>query len=564
MPTCIQCATSKVKCDKKSPCGRCIRRGTKCTPQTRKRGRPAKSGSQSAARDASGNENVQDEDLDEHSDEGAGVEDEDDEEFVRGHARGRHRPRPGRDFSSRQAQYSPRHSRPSQPPHQPQRRQHPHAQANPHAHHRQQLPLPVSHSKLAAKQQHIPTHQKQDYLQRYRQAQHHLVGQQFESRQQPPSLAQSSKQQYSDPRAPEYRGGGGGARTVQHEKLNVIRDESRIAGFLETLLHQSLTNSRFANSKRHLHNPATELLCQSIVQGTLLGYNEQALHAVLKVCEQLEIDGQSKLQWCKQFDAAKQGTRAAQDKQAESGDKALGAPPPTDAPSDTPQTKTGHLADTHVLNIQYTRLPKFINTLVRADPPAFLYAYYNGQQTFASNDAWERSLVPVEDVRRRSFSSRNWTVLDCIARSLVEDVDRHDFFMTAVDILLSGRCDEERSCVVQCRAQQRKFVGYVKLRIWTDSFTQSLLIAVQISELPVSKHVRPLLSNERLRGELSPGEALVESTQRLVESRKRSNPNFNAERELLTDEQLLASMLPLDEILELDTLDIDAVATYLH
>ena len=50
----------------------------------------------------------------------------------------------------------------------------------------------------------------------------------------------------------------------------------------------------------------------------------------------------------------------------------------------------------------------------------------------------------MEDVRRRSFSSRNWTVLDCIARSLIEDVDRHDFFMAAVDILLSGRCDEER------------------------------------------------------------------------------------------------------------------------
>mmetsp|Transcript_29789 Transcript_29789/g.69133 ORF Transcript_29789/g.69133 Transcript_29789/m.69133 type:complete len:137 (+) Transcript_29789:87-497(+) len=136
--------------------------------------------------------------------------------------------------------------------------------------------------------------------------------------------------------------------------------------------------------------------------------------------------------------------------------------------------------------------------------------------------------------------------------------------MAAVDLLLGGRCEEERSCVLECRAQQRKFVGFVKLRIWTDGATQSLMVAVQISELPLSKHVRPLLPNKRLR-EYCSGDALVESTRALVESRKRANPSqFHAERELLTDEQLLASMLPLDEILELDTLDIDAIATYLH
>ena len=174
---------------------------------------------------------------------------------------------------------------------------------------------------------------------------------------------------------------------MQHEKLNVIRDESRIAGFLETLLHQSLTNTRFANSKRHLHNPATELLCQSIVQGTLLGFNEQALHAVLKVCEQLEIDGQAAMQWCKRFDVAKQGATGRHEKPVSEG-KPLGAPSPSSLPSNTAQAKAGRLADTHVLNIQYMRLPKYINSLVRADPPAFLYAYHNGQQTFASNDAW--------------------------------------------------------------------------------------------------------------------------------------------------------------------------------
>ena len=37
--TCLQCAQSKVRCDKEFPCGRCKKRGTVCTPQTRKRGR---------------------------------------------------------------------------------------------------------------------------------------------------------------------------------------------------------------------------------------------------------------------------------------------------------------------------------------------------------------------------------------------------------------------------------------------------------------------------------------------------------------------------------------------
>lgn len=179
---------------------------------------------------------------------------------------------------------------------------------------------------------------------------------------------------------------------MQHETLNVIRDESRIAGFLETLLHQRLTNPRFMNSKRHLHNSATELVCQSIVQGTLFGYNEQALHAVLKVCEQLEIDGQSKMEWCKGLDVRKHGAAGGDEKQATSDGKAPDTPSPSASPSEAAETaktaKTENHIDTHVLNIQYMRLPKFINNLIRADQPAFLYAYHNGQQTFASNDAW--------------------------------------------------------------------------------------------------------------------------------------------------------------------------------
>ena len=37
--TCVQCAQSKVRCDKGAPCGRCVRRGTICTSQARKRGK---------------------------------------------------------------------------------------------------------------------------------------------------------------------------------------------------------------------------------------------------------------------------------------------------------------------------------------------------------------------------------------------------------------------------------------------------------------------------------------------------------------------------------------------
>merc|ERR1712086_818879 len=37
---CMDCWRAKVKCDRQSPCSRCVRKGLECTPQLRRRGRP--------------------------------------------------------------------------------------------------------------------------------------------------------------------------------------------------------------------------------------------------------------------------------------------------------------------------------------------------------------------------------------------------------------------------------------------------------------------------------------------------------------------------------------------
>ena len=140
-------------------------------------------------------------------------------------------------------------------------------------------------------------------------------------------------------------------------------------------------------------------------------------------------------------------------------------------------------AETHVVSIQYMRLPKFVNNLVRGDQPAFLYAYHNGQQTYASNDSWcvpqsfplpllslpftgstlsackemkeattnptphmlgprERTLVPADEVRQNSFSNQNWTVLDSLGHALFDESDRHEFHLASIELVLVGRSGE--------------------------------------------------------------------------------------------------------------------------
>ena len=70
-------------------------------------------------------------------------------------------------------------------------------------------------------------------------------------------------------------------------------------------------------------------------------------------------------------------------------------------------------------------------------------------------------------------------------------------------------------------------------------------------------------------GSEGPGAMLVRKTQQRIKDVLSRNDRNDAsglisEADLLTEEQMLASMLPLDQVLELDQLDIDAVARFLH
>ena len=157
--------------------------------------------------------------------------------------------------------------------------------------------------------------------------------------------------------------------------------------------------------------------------------------------------------------------------------------------------------------------------------------------------------------------------MDCLAMSVVEQTDRREFLAVGADLLISGRGPrEERRCVIMCRnknePQGKHRSCLVTMRLWSDTGTQSFIFVVQVLNLPKSKYVQPTLQSARKHRENSKPRILDES-QRLVQQKK-WNPQWAGERELLTEEQLIASMLPLDEVLELDDFDIEAVAEHLH
>jgi hypothetical protein len=111
------------------------------------------------------------------------------------------------------------------------------------------------------------------------------------------------------------------------------------------------------------------------------------------------------------------------------------------------------------------------------------------------------------------------------------------------------------------------------MRLWSDTGTQSFVFAVQAVRLPKSKHLElaagllaaDLEASQRRRGQLlvpPATSALLRSTQQVV-ARSKESAKWVQERELLTEEQVIAEMLPLDELLELDDFDIEAVAEVL-
>ena len=156
--------------------------------------------------------------------------------------------------------------------------------------------------------------------------------------------------------------------------------------------------------------------------------------------------------------------------------------------------------------------------------------------------------------------------MDCLAMSVVEHADRRGFLAVGADLLIRGRAPRgERRCVVMCKnknePQGKHRPCLVTMRSWSDTGTQSFIFALQVVNLPKSKYVQPNLESARRPRESAP--KVLEDSQRLVQQKK-WNAQWACERELLTEEQLIASMLPLDEVLELDDFDIEAVAEHLH
>jgi hypothetical protein len=166
------------------------------------------------------------------------------------------------------------------------------------------------------------------------------------------------------------------------------------------------------------------------------------------------------------------------------------------------------------------------------------------------------------------------TFVDVLAAGVITPLDRRDFLAKTADLIVKGKSSkEERSCILMCGVRDDghgAFPNLIHLRLWSDTGTDSFMFAMKVVRLPKSKYIH--MNNLKRSKELSlvngsssskDSYSLIESAQRLVE-RKKWDSRWKAERDLLTEEQLIAAMLPLDEVLELDELDIEAVAEYLH
>jgi len=278
---------------------------------------------------------------------------------------------------------------------------------------------------------------------------------------------------------------------------------------------------------------------QSFIQGSL--GNKRALDLALMICKDLQIDGPECIRWCR-----------------------------TRNQTDDDSTKVEDPFETFILDVKCMRLPSYIEAVARLEGTAlFLYAYHNGHETYAANDSWGAEFMDPGGLYRSSRNGKSSTFLDSLANAVVEQSDRRDFLAVAADLIVRGKSSkEERSCIALCTsvhsAPNPHPPSLVMLRLWSDMGTQSFIFAMQVIRLPSSKYVRPSVDTKTPDNpKEQPSTALIENAQRAVE-RKKENNKWKEERELLTEEQLIAAMLPLDEVLELDELDIEAVAEYLH
>lgn len=220
-------------------------------------------------------------------------------------------------------------------------------------------------------------------------------------------------------------------------------------------------------------------------------------------------------------------------------------------------------------------------------------------------------MIHANEVRGRMLSGEYGTVLDFLAAALVHEADRDDFLSTAVQLMFASTPEKEYSCILGSHMplSGKSAMSLVRMRSWADETTTSFILSLDFSELPRSRYLAQPASLPREQGahgfsgahaapgphglygsyasqgphappgghgagavhhgSEGPGAMLVRKTQQRIKDVLSRNDRNDAsglisEADLLTEEQMLASMLPLDQVLELDQLDIDAVARFLH
>jgi hypothetical protein len=97
------------------------------------------------------------------------------------------------------------------------------------------------------------------------------------------------------------------------------------------------------------------IIMQSFIQTSV--NNNEALDLVLRICKILNIDGNECLRWCR------------------SRSKAEG-------------TTFMSPIETFVLELGSLKLPPYIEEFAHVQDTVFVYAYHNGQQTYASSKPW--------------------------------------------------------------------------------------------------------------------------------------------------------------------------------
>eukprot|EP00615_Pteridomonas_danica_P004449 CAMPEP_0114335136 /NCGR_PEP_ID=MMETSP0101-20121206/4855_1 /TAXON_ID=38822 ORGANISM="Pteridomonas danica, Strain PT" /NCGR_SAMPLE_ID=MMETSP0101 /ASSEMBLY_ACC=CAM_ASM_000211 /LENGTH=446 /DNA_ID=CAMNT_0001466657 /DNA_START=68 /DNA_END=1408 /DNA_ORIENTATION=+ len=339
-------------------------------------------------------------------------------------------------------------------------------------------------------------------------------------------------------------------------KIQVFDATSKVSEFLSMVY-------RWLNQETSISDDTwrAAIIMQSFIQASMK--NNEGLDLVLSICKILNIDGNECLRWCQN-----------RKKEIVDDGKGNGRDQMTD------------LMETFVLDIHSMKLPSYIDEFIHTEEDVFVYAYHNGQQTYASSKTWDDHFRDAKGLNEDSQSVASLsTFLDTVANSVICPIDQRDFLARGADLIVRGKSSrEERTCILLCLSKKdpNPQPGLLSLRLWSDTGTDSFIFALKIKILPKSKYVQNTLNiNRQIKRskELSLGlgvgsvgnggtstgvtNELIESTQKLVD-RKKWDSKWRAERDLLTKEQLIAAMLPLDEVLELDELDIEAVAEYLH